>query len=276
MSRAHRLAVLALCAVPALRAQGVMIAPHAVFMDQRSRGGAVTLVNPGTEPVEVSIAVFYGYTRTDSLGQLTLHQIDQPDATHPSAAGWIQAFPRRLTVEPQDRQTVRLLATPPPGLADGEYWARLAFTAKAGQVPVTGVSDTARVNVGLTLEVRTIIGLHYRKGAVQTGLAVSGLRAALVGDSVVVHARLERRGNAAYLGTVHGTVVNASRQTVGQLTVPITVFFANEPRWTSAVGALPPGAYSLHLEIVPEREDLPSEVVLSSGVIRDSVPVSPP
>src|SRR5207249_4490269 len=31
---------------------------------------------------------------------------------------------RRLTIAPLQRQTVRLLATPPPGLPDGEYWAR--------------------------------------------------------------------------------------------------------------------------------------------------------
>ena len=155
-----------------LRAQGVMVAPHAVYIDHRVRSGSVLLYNPGTEPVEVSISTFFGYPTTDSAGAIVLRTVDTPDSTLPSAAAWIQAFPRRLTVAPLERQTVRLLARPPAGLADGEYWLRLVIAAKAGQVPVTGVSDTTGIQVGLTLEVRTVIGVAYRKGAVSTGVAL--------------------------------------------------------------------------------------------------------
>lgn len=276
MSRPAWIVAAALVAGTTLRAQGVMVAPHAVFMSQGTRSGAVTLLNPGTEPVEVAVSVFYGYTATDSAGQLTLITVDRPDSTQPSAADWLQAFPRRLTVGPQDQQVVRLLATPPANLPDGEYWARLAFTAKAGQLPVTGVSDTANIKVGLTLQVRTVIGLHYRRGAVRTGVAVSGLQAVRQGDSVVVHARIERQGNAAYLGTVHGTIVGPNGRSVGAFQVPITVFYANEPRWAVAIGAAPADRYQLRLEIVTDREDLQPEVLLKGPVVRDSVVVTTP
>lgn len=275
MSRSAWIVAAAFGVGATLRAQGVMIAPHAVFMTQGSRSGAVTLLNPGTEPVEVSVSVFYGYTATDSTGQLTLVTIDHPDSTQPSASGWLQAFPRRLTVGPQEQQVVRLLATPPANLPDGEYWARLAFTAKAGQLPVAGVSDTGNIKVGLTLQVRTVIGLHYRKGVVRTGIAVSGLQAVRQGDSVVVHARIERQGNAAYLGTVRGTVVAPSGRVVGTFRVPVTVFYANEPRWAASIGAVPADGYRLRLEITTEREDLQPEVLLQSPVVRDSVEVTP-
>jgi P pilus assembly chaperone PapD len=276
VSRTAWIVAAALGASATLRAQGVMIAPHAVFMSQGSRSGAVTLLNPGTEPVEVSVSVFYGYTATDSTGQLTLVTIDHPDSTQPSAADWLQAFPRRLTVGPQEQQVVRLLATPPANLPDGEYWARLAFTAKAGQLPVAGVSDTANIKVGLTLQVRTVIGLHYRKGSVRTGIAVSDLQAARQGDSVVVHARLERRGNAAYLGTVHGTVVGSNGKAVGTFQVPITVFYTNAPRWAVSIGDAPADRYRLRIDIVTDREDLQPEVLLPSPVVRDSVAVTLP
>ena len=278
MMRAFRVSSAALCAATALGAQGIMVAPHAVFMTHGARGGAVTLINPGTEPVEVSIEIFYGYTTTDSTGQLTLVRIDRPDSTQPSAAGWLRAFPRRLSVGPEERQIVRLLATPPPGLPDGEYWARLAFTAQAGQVPVTGVIDTARIKVGLTLQVRTIVGLHYRTGMVHTGVTASGLGAVLVGDSLVVRARLARQGNAAYLGTVRGTLVDAKGAAAGEFTIPITVFNVNDYRWSAAVGALAPGRYALHLAITTEREDLDDQpgVVLMSAPVRDSAEVVVP
>ncbi len=101
-------------------AQGVVVAPHAVFMDHRTRSGAVTLYNPNTEPAEVTISLMFGYPVTDSTGGIMLHTPETPGAGEPSAVGWLQAFPRRLTVAPLELQTIRMLATPTAGLAEGE------------------------------------------------------------------------------------------------------------------------------------------------------------
>ncbi len=271
--------LLALTGAP-LTAQGVMVAPHAVFIDHNQRSGSVLLYNPGTEPVEVTISTIFGYPITDSIGRIQLDTL-MADSTN-SALGWIQAFPRRLTVGPRERQTVRLLARPPVGLADGEYWLRLRIAAQAGSVPITGVSDTTGIQVGLKLEVRTIIGVNYRKGAVMTGVALSNVRAQVVGDSVITRARIERRGNAAFIGMIRETLVDSSgavrAQRVGDSLVtsyqsPIGVYFTMEPRLASAIPApgLPRGRYWLRYEVVAEREDLDPKVVLKAPAVRDSV-----
>lgn len=276
MTRASALVLAAALWGAPLVAQGVMIAPHAVYIDGRVRSGSVLLYNPNTEPAEISVSLFFGYPVTDSLGRIVLRTVEPPDSTLPSAAGWIQAFPRRLTVAPLERQTIRLLATPPPGLPDGEYWARLVIAAKGGVVPVTGVTDTANVKIGLTLEVRTIIGVSYRKGAVSTGIAVSRLRARVVGDSVEVWSHLERQGNAAYVGVVQGTLVDSTGKARGQFTAPIGVYYTMDPRFAFSVGALPPGRYWLKLRLATDREDLAPEVVIRSPAVRDSVEVRVP
>lgn len=276
MTRTAWLTLAALCATTRLSAQAVMVAPKAVFMSSGGGSGTVTLLNPGTDPVEVAVSVFYGYTATDSAGQLRLVTIDHPDSTQPSAAAWLQAFPRRLTLGPRDQQVVRLLATPPAGLPAGEYWARLAFTAKAGELPVTGVSDSANIKVGLTLQIQQVIGLHYRNGQVRTGITVSGLDAVRQGDSVIVHAGLERQGNAAYLGTVHAVVVGSNGKPVGELRVPITVFFANRPRWAVSIAGAPADQYQLRLDITTRREDLERRVLLQSPAVSDSTVVKSP
>ena len=271
--------LLALAGAP-LIAQGVMVAPHAVFIDHNQRSGSVLLYNPGTEPVEVTISTIFGYPTTDSIGRIQLDTL-MADSTN-SALGWIQAFPRRLTVGPRERQTVRLLARPPVGLADGEYWLRLRIAAQAGSVPITGVADTTAIQVGLKLEVRTIIGVNYRKGAVMTGVALSNLRAQVVGDSVITRARIERRGNAAFIGMIRETLVDSTgavrAQRVGDSLVtsfqsPIGVYFTMEPRLASAIPApgLPRGRYWLRYEVVAEREDLDPKVVLKAPAARDSV-----
>lgn len=273
MRRTPLLAALLVLGAFQLTAQGVMVAPHAVFIDHRVRSGSVLLYNPGTEPVEVTISTLFGYPVTDSTGAITLRTVDAPDSTLPSALAWMQAFPRRLTVGPKERQTVRLLARPPAGLADGEYWLRLVIAAQAGRVPITGVSDTTAIQVGLTLEVRTIIGVNYRKGPVATGLALSNVRAQLVGDTLVTRSRLERRGNAAFIGTIRQTLVDSAGRTVQSYQSPIGVYFAMEPRLANL---LPPprlarGRYWVRYEVVAEREDLDARVVLRAPAVRDSV-----
>jgi len=270
--RALGLAGMVVCASASLAAQGVMVAPHAVFIDHRLRSGSVLLYNPGTEPVEVTISTFFGYPVTDSAGAITLRTVETPDSTLPSAAGWMQAFPRRLTVAPLERQTVRLLARPPVGLPDGEYWLRLMIAAKAGQMAITGLADSTGIQVGLTLEVRTVIGVAYRKGVVRTGVALSNVRAQLVGDTLVTWSRLERRGNAAYVGTVRGTLVDSAGAARATFNSPLGVYFTMEPRIATVVGRLPRGRYWLRYEVVAEREDFDDpKLVLPAPVARDSV-----
>jgi hypothetical protein len=276
----------------ALAAQGVMVAPHAVYIDHRARSGSVLLYNPGTEPVEVSISTLFGYPTTDSSGAIVLKTIEAPDSTVPSALAWIQAFPRRLTVGPRERQTVRLLARPPVGLSDGEYWVRLVIAAQAGRIPISGVADTSAIQVGLTLEVRTIIGVNYRKGPVATGVAVSQLRAQVVGDSLITRARLDRRGNAAFVGMIRQTLVDSTGAVRSQVITgsrggdsliatyksPLGVYISMEPRLATRVIApgLPRGRYWLRYEVVAEREDLDPRVILPATTARDSVQVVVP
>jgi P pilus assembly chaperone PapD len=271
MKRALWLAAVLSLGASFLAAQGVMVAPHAVYIDHRVRSGSVLLYNPGTEPVEVTISTLFGYPTTDSTGAIMLRTVDAPDSTLPSALAWIQAFPRRLTVAPLERQTVRLLARPPVGLPDGEYWVRLMIAAKAGQIPIVGVSDTTAIQVGLTLEVRTIIGIAYRKGAVTTGVALSNLRAQLLGDTLVTWSRLVRQGNGAFVGTVRGTVVDSTGATRASFATPLGVYFTMEPRIASIIGRLPRGRYWLRYEVVAEREDLDPAFVLPAPAARDSV-----
>ncbi len=258
--RALGLAGMVVCASASLAAQGVMVAPHAVFIDHAQRSGSVLLYNPGTEPVEVTISTMFGYPTTDSTGGIKLDTLATDSSV--SALAWIQAFPRRLTVGPRERQTIRLLARPPVELPTGEYWLRLVIAAQAGRVPITGV--------------------NYRKGPVTTGLSLSNLRAQLVGDSVITRAKLERRGNAAFIGMVRETLVD-STGTVHPLQVgdsvvrsyqsPVGVYYTMEPRLATAVPAprLPRGRYWLRYEVVAEREDLDPKVVLKAPAVRDSV-----
>jgi P pilus assembly chaperone PapD len=257
-------------------AQGIAIAPTSVFIDARDRTGLLLLMNPNDDPAEVVISTIFGYPVTDSAGAMQLYTVKQPDSTAPSAASWVRVFPRRVTIAPHTQQTVRLLMSPPAGIPDGEYWSRVIITARGGKLPVTAAVDSGSVKIGLTLEVRTIIPLLYRKGKLETGVALSELRAEVRGDSLVVRARLERKGNAAALGTVHGEVVDAAGRVRQTFTSPISTYYVIRPRLTAPIDSLAPGSYRLRVAVSSVRPDLAPDAILPFRAVRDSVTVQIP
>jgi len=255
----------------ALQAQGVLVAPTGIFIDPRTRGASVELYNPGSDPVEVSISTAFGYPVSDSLGQVTLRLEEHPDSAAPSAAPWIDAFPRRLILRARERRTVRLLARPPATLADGEYWARLIVDAKGGQVAIRSNADGAGIHVGLMLEVRTIVAVFYRRGRVTTGVAMSDARARTAHDSLDVCARFTREGNAAFLGTLHTTVSDSAGTQVASVSTPLAVYHTLSPCFRTSIPRLATGRYAVHLLVDTDRRDLNRAALLPIPAVRDSV-----
>lgn len=254
-------------------AQGVVVAPHAVYLDHRTRSASIILYNPGAEPTEVGIEFLYGYPVTDSVGDFTLMEPDSVTAEMPSAHRWIEAFPRRVTIAPLQRQTVRLLARPPADLPDGEYWSRVVIVAKGGSVPVSG-ADSSQINIGLALEVRTRIPLTYRKGVLRSGIALSSVQAhRTVADSLAIRVHMARQGTAAYVGTARGALVNSGGKTVATFSEPIAVYYDATPAFALPVAGLPAGSYKLRVEVASERPDIPTELLLRGATARDSMDV---
>jgi len=105
--------------------------------------------------------------------------------------------------------------------------------------------------------------------------------------AVITRAKLERRGNAAFVGMIRETLVDSSGAVhalqVGDSVVrsyqsPLGVYHTMEPRLATAIArpALARGRYWLRYEVVAEREDLDPKVVLKAPAVRDSVQVMVP
>lgn len=275
---AHRALAAMLCFAPlVLRAQGVLVAPTAVFVDHRTRGAAIEVYNPSGDAIEVAISTVFGYPASDSLGRVVLQTFSDPAPDAPSAAKWIEAFPRRIILRPRERQTVRLLAKPPASLPDGEYWTRLAIDSKASGTPrATALSDSSDIRVGLSLQVRTLIALLYRKGAVSTTLQATNLRARIASDSLQLCAQFTRGGNAAFLGTVRGALADSTGKQVASFATPLAVYGNMLPCYATAVPSLAPGRYIARLTVDTERDDVRRDALLPIATIRDSVVIEVP
>ena len=258
-----------------LHGQSVTVAPPVVVIDHRSRGGSIDLYNPSSVPVEVSVSLLYGYPVSDSLGNVDLNTMDKPPATEPSAAGWIDAYPRRATVLPGQKQTVRFLARPPADLADREYWSRIVVSSKAAALALA-TPDTTKITASLNVEIRTITTLLYRKGTVSSSVTTSNLRTAVHGDSLITRVKLDPHGNAAWLGTLTGKFVGSDGKTVAEFERPMGVYHAVDPSFILPLDSIPPGRYRLHVELKSERRDLPRSTLVQSPAVRDFIEVAVP
>lgn len=257
-------AVLVLVLPSHAAAQAILVAPQGVVLNNRERTGSIELYNPSARASEITIRAVYGHPTTTPEGDLTLAIVEQPDSTEPSAAGFVDAFPRRLVLQPNQRQTIRLLARPPAGLPEGEYWARLIVSAKDAELPAAPTGDSTTVTVGLTLEVRTIIAVNYRNGAQRTGVQLGELAARAEGDSLVVRAPMQRTGTAAWIGLTTVKLLDASGKTVASQMMQTAVYQSISPRFAFDRRALAPGQYRISIDMSTDRPDVTQSTLLRS------------
>lgn len=246
-------------------AQGVIIAPQAVIVSG-SGGGTLTIINPAEGRVEIGLSTIYGYPVTDEAGQLRLRTFDAVEDSMPSAAGWITAYPRRFTLDAGQRQTVRLVFAPPRSATAGEYWARLVVSSKGAQAPsAVAVADSSQaVSMRFDLEVRSILPILYRRGAVRTKLSIDTVSTDRTIDSLGVRPNMHREGNAAWVGTISVGLLDAGNVQVRRIDLPLAVYYSLAPRIALPLHGLPAGRYTLEVNAVAKRPDLAPHQVLSS------------
>lgn len=255
---AARAALLAglLTGAAAGHAHAVTVSPTALFIDSRSPTGTLTLANTGTLPEEIEISFGFGYPVTDQEGNVRVELVDAAPEGEPAATAWLRAFPRRLMLQPGQRQVIRILVEPPTGLPDGEYWGRVLVRSRGGQPPIEQTSGNVQMQIGIETVFAT--ALLFRKGPVQTGLAVRGAEVRTAGDAVEVTLDVQRQGNAAFLGRVRAELVDASGRVVQQVEDALAVYrdYRVRLRVPLPAGAQAAG-HTVRYVLDTERPDLP-------------------
>ncbi|MDX2193618.1 MAG: hypothetical protein NW201_09690 [Gemmatimonadales bacterium] len=257
---------LAMAAPAALAAQSLLVSPTTVLIDPRTRSAAIQLVNSSAQPIEADLELFYAVPETDSLDGFHLDPVAAPGPREPNAAAWVRLFPRKVTVAPRQTQTVRLLASPPADLADGEYWGRLAIASRLAPA-AAGASDTTAVSTRIDLVVRSLVPLLYRKGRVAPAPALERLRVEGRPDSVVVRARLANGGPAVAFGTLR--LLDGARVLATQTA---SVYRGTWVRLAAPRAGLAAGQ-RLRVEFAAGRADLDRAVPMPFAVVADSVAV---
>ena len=186
---------------PAQAAGDLLVAPTRVVLDGR-RGTEVFLNNIGTEEATYRISLELRRMQADG----SLDDVELVDATPAEQAmlGMLVYSPRRVTLPPNQPQTIRIGVRAPEGLPDGEYRAHMLFRAIPDAVPVstTPADPASGVSIALTPIYGVTIPIIVRQGNLSATAAMSNPRVSSDGEEHRLQFDLARTGNRSVYGEV--------------------------------------------------------------------------
>lgn len=184
--------------VPAAAGVGdLLVAPTRIVLNG-SRGTEIVLSNIGDEIATYRISIELRRMKEDG----SLEDVAVANEREKTAQAMILYAPRRVTIAPNEPQTIRISARAPQGLADGEYRAHLLFRAVPPPRPVTAPRE---VN-GIAFELIPIYGVTIpvviRMGNLQARVGIANVQLARNDGKPAVSLDLTRVGDRSVFGDV--------------------------------------------------------------------------
>lgn len=165
------------------------------------RGTQVILNNIGAETATYRISLEFRRMKPD--GDLVEIDAANASATEKIAEQMIVYAPRRVTLEPNQPQSIRVGVRPPPGLPDGEYRAHMLFRAIPKPTPAGQSKPT---DGGIAIELKPIYGItipvFVRAGNLAAEAGISNARLTTEQGKQLVTFDLTRTGNRSVFGDV--------------------------------------------------------------------------
>jgi hypothetical protein len=206
-------------------AAGVLVAPTAVILSDKSRTGRMTIQNPTNLPKEVTISFSFGLPTSDSLGDVYLALQDSNVTDPRSALGWVKAFPRKIVLPPDGSQVVRVVAFPPSDLADGEYWARIVVAAREGETTIPASNQNGAISTKLNMVTQTAIVLKYRTGTLVSDLQLVGASTKISDSQIWVTVDLINKGNVSYVGVLKCRLLDKDNNEISSNQIDLAVYW---------------------------------------------------
>ncbi|MEW6051025.1 MAG: hypothetical protein AB1644_08210 [Candidatus Zixiibacteriota bacterium] len=254
---------------------GVLVAPTVIFMSDKSRTGRMDIQNPTNIPKEVTIRFSYGLPISDTAGNVYITLQDSGVVDPRSAVEWIKAFPRKVVIPPNGTQVVRLVATPPKGLADGEYWARIVVRTQEGETSIPAPAEEGTISTKLNMIMQTAIMVKYRTGNLTSKIELASAEAYRNDTSVVVIVDLSNKGNVSYVGMLSCRLLDMNKKELGRQQTDLAVYRDLKRRMELPLqNVTASGPYQVEVSITTDgRSDIAPEDLIPGNKVTYSMAV---
>jgi P pilus assembly chaperone PapD len=184
--------------VPAAAGVGdLLVAPTRIVLNG-SRGAEIVLSNIGDDVATYRISVELRRMREDG----SLEDVPTANERETTARNMIFYAPRRVTIAPNEPQTIRISARAPKGLPDGEYRAHLLFRAVPPPRPVTAPKEVKGIAFELIPIYGVTIPVVIRMGNLQAKVGIANVQLTNQSGKAAVALDLTRAGDRSVFGDV--------------------------------------------------------------------------
>ncbi len=241
--------------------------PIRVVLGPQQPSTEMRLTNTDPAPVEVSTSVDFGVYVSDDLGAEHLDSVGNDFLRSRSCSKWVRVFPARFIMKPKESRTIRVIAVPPPDLADGEYTARLRITSVKLEKPTAAAALDSNQVAQTQIRQYITIGhpLMFRKGKLTTSIAMDSVWTHTDSAKTYILVQTTHGGNSAYRGDLMGRLYSPAGEPLDSADL---VFMVEDHQKRVRVGfdSLAPGTYRL---------DLSATIITHGGIGLISIPAEP-
>src|SRR5215218_4445227 len=175
----------------------LLVAPTRIVLNG-SRGTEIVLSNIGDDVATYRISVELRRMKEDG----SLEDVPVANDKEKTAQAMILYAPRRVTIAPNEPQTIRIAARAPQGLPDGEYRAHLLFRALPPPRPVTPKTEVKGIAFELIPIYGVTIPVVIRMGNLQAKVGIANVQLTKQDDKPAVALDLTRDGDRSVFGDV--------------------------------------------------------------------------
>ena len=182
-------------------AQGdLMIMPKRLVFDGSQRSQEINLANTGSDTAVYAIS-FVNYKMTENGN---FEQIEKPEAGQRFAEDYLRYFPRRITLAPNEAQTIRVQLTRTGNLEQGEYRSHMYFRAVEEQTALG--EEKPEDSEGISINIKTVFGISIpiiiRHGESTTKVELSDISLDTSGELPKLSLHINRSGNTSVYGNL--------------------------------------------------------------------------
>ena len=235
----------------------VTISPTAVFLDSNTNVGSFYVSNPSNSAVEVRLSFEFAYPATREDGSVFLNYEDEDAEQQYSLEPHLRAFPTTFTLQPDERQTIRLVGRIPQNNDPGMYWTRMRISSNQLSPPVGEVAE-GEVAAQVSFQIDQVTAVFVQHGNTETGLNIHNSQATVENGELTVLTDVERTGNTPFLGSVETRVLNSNNEEVASRTSSTSVYFRNNQRVRFDASEWSNGDYTVETTFKSSRRDISS------------------
>lgn len=213
-----------------LFAQGdLMIMPKRLVFDGSQRSQEINLANTGSDTAVYAIS-FVNYKMTENGN---FEQVETPEEGQRFATDFLRYFPRRVTLAPNEAQTIRVQLTRTGNLEQGEYRSHMYFRAVEEQTAL-GVEEAEEAE-GISINIKTVFGISIpiiiRHGAATTQVELKDLVLETSGEKPTLSLSINRSGNMSVYGNLTAEHISSQGKVteIGQVK-GVSVYTPNSKR----------------------------------------------